>query len=370
MLAALLWQAAAVHTRFGGNWTSLYYSGELFSVPAELEAGTYRHGGSAGYDGQFYRMVAHDPLGLKRWTQHFDAESYRRRRIAVPAIAWALGMGQPRLIDISYIATIHLLIAAGVLLLGRLAESYGRHPGWGMAFLLYPASLSGVARLMPDLGLGVSICGYLLWRRERRWWAWAMLAFACLNRELGLLLVAAAAGQAVWRRRWSLGALWATAAVPAIAWWGVNSIQGRPGDGAALHGWLGQHALTGYFERIAEPVQYTGMRAANLILQAADAASMLGLAAAAAAAVWCWWRNRDGELEWLALAAASLAVVAAHPVFLRDECSTARAFSLLTGPLALMALKGGSGWLAVPMGLVTLRLALGMLGVLAVRFFS
>jgi hypothetical protein len=370
VLLALLWQATIVHARFGGDWTGLYYAGDGFSLPPELASRTYRHAGSNGYDAQFYRLAALDPLDLKGYSQYFDSPSYRRRRIGVPALAWLLGFGQSRLIDYSYIAVIHLLIAAGVGLLSRLAQSYGRHQAWGMAFLLYPATLSGVARLMPGLALGVSICGYLLWRQERRPWAWALLAFGCLTRELGLLLVAAAVGQELWRRRWALAALWTSSVLPAFAWWASIPSSGEPGGGSGNYQWLGSHAFAGFFERMAMPVHYTGFRPAELALQAADVAVMAGLAAAAVAALWCWWRNRGGDLEWLALAAASLAIVAANPYFLRDECSTARAYSLLTGPLALMALKGGSGWLAVPLGLLSLRLALGMVGVLAVKFFS
>jgi hypothetical protein len=312
VLMALLWQTASVNVRFGGDWTSLYYSGEYFSLPPDLEARTYRHANSPGYDAQFYRLLAHDPLDLKGYSQYHDAPVYRRRRIAVPVLAWLLGLGQPSLIDYSYLAAIHLLIGAGVFLLSRLAESYGRHPAWGAAFLVFPATLSGVARLMPDLALGVVICGFLLWRQERRVWAWVLLAFGCLTRELGLLIVAAAAGQELWRRRWVFVALWTSAAGPAFLWWaGARSGEGAAGA-SGNYGWLGQYAFTGFFERIAAPVRYSEFRSADIVLQASDAAAMLGLAAAAVTAVWCWWRNRSGDLEWFALAAASLAIVAVH----------------------------------------------------------
>jgi hypothetical protein len=364
VLLALLWQAAMVHSRYGGNWTSLYYSGARFSLPPELEDRTYRHPDSFGYDGQFYRLAAHDPLGLKGYSPYFDAAFYRKRRIAVPALAWLLGFGQSRLIDYSYLAVIHLLIAAGVVLLSRVAQGYARHPAWGLAFLLYPATLNGIARLLPDLALGVAICGFLLWRQERRLWAWALLSFGCLTRELGLVLVAAAVGQELWRRRWALGALWASSALPAFAWWVNIGYGGGRGGGSGNYRWLGGHAFVGFFERMAMPVHYTEYRPAELALQAVDVAVMAGLAAGSMAALWCWWRNRDGDLEWLALAAVSLAIVAANPHFLQDDYSYPRAFGLLAGPLALMALRGPNRWLAVPLGLLSLRLVLVMLGLI------
>lgn len=365
VLAALLWQAAIVHTRFGGDWTGLYYSGDRFRLPPELEEHTYRHRDSSGYDAQFYRLMAHDPLARKGCAGCFDAESYRRRRVAVPAMAWLLGLGQTRLIDFAYLAVIHLLIGAGVVLLSCLSESYGRHPAWGLAFLFYPATMNGVARLLPDLALGVAVCGFLLWRQNRWVWAWVLLAAGCLTRELGVLTVAAAAGQELWRRRWGLAAMWASTALPALGWWASLWQRSAPGSDSAKYGWLGSHALIGFFDRIVSPVDYAQAPLVDLALQLSDTAAVAGLAAGSAAAVWCWWRNRQGDLEWLALAAASLALIAASPVFLRDEYSYPRAYSLLVGPLALMALKGRIWWLAAPLGLLSLRLALGMLGLLA-----
>lgn len=370
VLLAVLCQAAIVYSRYDGNWTALFYSGTHFRLPPELKAATYQHRDSNGYDGQFYRLTAHDPLGLKGYSEYYDSPSYRRRRIAVPALAWFLGLGQTRLIDWAYLATVQLLIASGVVLLSRLAEGYGRHPAWGAAFLFYPATLSGVARMLPDLALGLSILGYLLWRREHKTWAWLLLAFGCLTRELGLLIVAAAVCHEIRHRGWTFALLWASAPLPAIAWWASLISSGVAGGGAGVSRWLGRHAFIGFFERMTWTAHYTDVDWVNLGFHVADVAAMAGLAAAGVAAVWCWWNNRDGELEWLALAAASLAVIAAHPVFLRDECSTSRAYSLLTGPLALMSLKGRNPWLAVPLGLLALRLALGILGVLAVNFLS
>ena len=43
VLLALLWQSSIVHSRYGGNWTALYYSSARFSLPPELAPVTYRH---------------------------------------------------------------------------------------------------------------------------------------------------------------------------------------------------------------------------------------------------------------------------------------------------------------------------------------
>ena len=72
LFAALLvsiWTAARIHYVFGGNWTALFYNSTMFPVPPELEEGTYRFE-AAGYDGQFYRFLAHDPFLLKGYARN------------------------------------------------------------------------------------------------------------------------------------------------------------------------------------------------------------------------------------------------------------------------------------------------------------
>ena len=54
---------------------------------------------SFGYDGQFYAQLAMDPtLRDPDFTEAIDAPAYRSRRILLPAVAYALGMGRPPLI--------------------------------------------------------------------------------------------------------------------------------------------------------------------------------------------------------------------------------------------------------------------------------
>src|SRR6266545_2530619 len=61
---ALAWLWATVELNYGGDWTALYYTGDRIVLPPALaaEENVYRFAGSAGYDGQFYHLIAHDPL--------------------------------------------------------------------------------------------------------------------------------------------------------------------------------------------------------------------------------------------------------------------------------------------------------------------
>src|SRR5262245_44209230 len=77
------WTAARVHYMFGGNWTALFYTGADLSVPRDLDARTYRVA-SVGYDGQFYRYLAHDPFLAKGYASYVDSPRLRFGRILVP----------------------------------------------------------------------------------------------------------------------------------------------------------------------------------------------------------------------------------------------------------------------------------------------
>jgi hypothetical protein len=59
---AFSWQWVVVHTAFQGNWTALFCAGDYFSRPPEMQHSEYVFKGSTGFDGQFYQLIAHDPL--------------------------------------------------------------------------------------------------------------------------------------------------------------------------------------------------------------------------------------------------------------------------------------------------------------------
>src|SRR5271165_274133 len=108
----LVWTATRVHYVFDGNWTALFCTGANWRVPPDLEPGTYRFAGY-GYDGQFYRYLAHDPSLRKGYARYMDAPQLRSRRLLVSLAAWLLAFGQPSWIDRAYIAVEMFSLALG-----------------------------------------------------------------------------------------------------------------------------------------------------------------------------------------------------------------------------------------------------------------
>src|SRR3954454_15757904 len=108
-----LWQAATVRFNYDGNWTGLFCTGSTLPVPPELAAGTRRSIHPVGYDGQWYRYMAHDPLLQKGFSKYVDDPQLRYRRILMSISAYALAVGRQSLIDYTYILLILVSIFAG-----------------------------------------------------------------------------------------------------------------------------------------------------------------------------------------------------------------------------------------------------------------
>ena len=140
-LVVFAWTAARIHYACDGNWTALFCTGTALRVPPDLDAGTYRFEGH-GYDGQFYRNLAHDPSLQKGYYRYMDAPQRWCRRLLVPLAAWAFGFGQRDWIDGAYIALELLFLALGTYWCARLLARRGRSPLWGLLFVVVPATVS------------------------------------------------------------------------------------------------------------------------------------------------------------------------------------------------------------------------------------
>jgi hypothetical protein len=217
------WQATLVYSLYGGNWTGLFYQGTQPKLPDDaVFAHTYVFPDDLGYDGEYYRIVAHDPLFTRGWYRYIDFPSMRYRRILVPALAWLLAFGQQRYIDGAYFAVILLFLFLGVYWLGRYAALFGRNPAWGLAFLLAPATLSGLERATIDIALGAVTIGFALYlrNRSRPLLLLMVLVMAGVSRETGLLLIFACVGAALARKDRYQFLKYSATVLPALAWYG------------------------------------------------------------------------------------------------------------------------------------------------------
>jgi hypothetical protein len=357
VLLVFLWQSATVRFNYGGNWTALFCTGDLRPVPAELGA-TYVFAHSDGYDGQFYRYVAHDPWARRGWSQYLDAPPLRRGRILLPAAAWLLAGGQDRYIDAAYISLVLLSIFLGIYWLGRWSELHTRHPAWGLGFILLPATLISVDRMTADVALAAA-CAGTLWYAARGCYGrvWILLAGALLTRETGLVLVAGCCAYALSGRCWRRAAFLAASCLPAFAWFAFVA---RRVVWVSPPGWLRSHfdyPAVGIVVKLFRPEHYPFAPHIAGLVQAADVLALLGILLAVALAVRSL-RHRPFQLDqWLILGFLGLVLVLGNLRYWNSAYNHARLLSPLLYLVSLRACQGGTLWTLAPVLLVDLRIA-------------
>jgi hypothetical protein len=356
IMAALLvfvWTAARIHYAFDGNWTAAFCTGKIFRVPLDLGAGTYRFEGG-GYDGQFYRYLAHDPFLQKGYSRYVDAPQLRFRRLLVPLAAWLLGFGQRDWIDGAYIAVEMLFVALGVYWCARLLARRGRSPLWGLVFVGVPATLASFDRMLVDGPLTALFAGFLLYCEEERWTrVWVLAMLAALTRETGLLLIAALVTDRLLHHDWRRAAWFASSGGAAVAWYGYLATR-LPHDGPvailSIPAW-------GLLRRLLWFRPYPDPRV-QLLLRVTDFLAVLGLAISIILAVHWGLEHRFGPVTLCVGFFAAMALVLGAPSHMIEAFGFARPVSPLLLWIMIEAVSRKTWSAMAPPLLVTLSVSL------------
>jgi hypothetical protein len=370
-LAVISWQGATVHFNYSGNWTALFMTGDVRPIPPELAAQTYRFHGSTGYDGQFYRYVAHAPWFRADWFTYFDSPRLRHRRILVPALAWLLAAGQDRRIDAVYIGLIVGWIFLGAYWLGLFAAEEGHSPAWGLGFLLLPATLTSIDRMTVDVALAALCVAFLRYAKKQAQGKpadaglYLVLALVPLVRDTGALLIAAQCGYELSRKRWRRAAGFATAILPTVAWFAcvfkyLPSVSTHSDRLYFLPSWLFKYPAIGIFLELFRPAVYRFGPGLNRTLQSADALALCGFLAVIAMGIWSLRRRPWDVEQWTILCFLALVLATSTPRFWAQVYSYARPFSPLILLTALGPLRRRAWWALAPLSAMALRVAIQM----------
>jgi hypothetical protein len=352
-LLVFAWTAGRIHYAFGGNWTAVFCTGTLFQVPRDLEAGTYRFEGS-GYDGQFYRYLAHDPFLRKGYSRFVDAPQLRFRRLLVPLAAWLFAFGQPGYIDQAYIALELLFVALGVYWCARLLVRRGRSALWGLLFVVVPATMASFDRMLLDGPLAALFTGFLLYCEEERWdRVWVLAVLAALTRDTGLLLGFAVVMDRLWYRDWRRAAWFASSALPAVCWYAYLAAL-LPHDGPVP---ILEFPAWGMLRRLLWFRTYSNSHV-QLLLRITDILAVLGLAVTLIIAVRWILESRLSPVIICVGCFGGLALVLGAPGHMIDAFGFARPVSPLRLWIMIEAVSR-KAWIAmVPPLLVSLSVSL------------
>jgi hypothetical protein len=351
VLGATAWLALNVVFNYGGNVTGLFYTGAGAALTPPMESHTRRAADRIGYDGQFYHLMAHDPLIRRGFLSFVDNPRARWRRIGVPGLAALLAAGSDRWVDWAYIGIQLAFVFAGVFWLSRYAQEQRLRPGWGLVFLAIPAVAVSLDRMTIDLALA-ALCVGLVFYAERRA-AYAILCAAPMIRETGMLLVIAWCVHSVIRKNGRAALLGGVSALPALGWWAY--VQARtPIDGTP---WLANYPFSGLIERTMQGLDAgptLWLRAASIFEELA----LLGMWLALALAFHLAWKRRWGLIEVTAITFAVFAATLGKLDLWSSAYATGRTQSPLLIMLGLVALRDRRWLPALPLLLVVPRIAL------------
>ncbi len=313
----------------GGDPTGLFYSGDRMPRPAELNSGFQFHS-SYGYDGQQYRVIAHDPLNRKGYWKYLDDERYRSRRILIPALAALFGGWSRQAVDLWFIAIVDISLALGGLCFVVLTEGMCPSLAAIAMYCAVPAVVASTDRMVLDGPLlAAFLAAWLFVRQGRDPALWVVLTCAPLIREAGLLITAGVALVFLSRRnfRGAMTALLTTA--PALVWWGWAMLHTVPSSAqAALSIPLIPQFLRLFTVKVrpVSPLE-------NVLFQATDFAAAACLILAfliLAARVWPLLRKRAlDEDSLLIIPSGLLAAFASGAQVVQEPYSFARVDSIL-----------------------------------------
>jgi GNAT superfamily N-acetyltransferase len=245
-LAVLLWQMLIWNGRHQRQVSGFFDHGAYFQLPPGL-AVTTRVNTGTGYDGQFYRLVAHDPLDARRYSRYMDDPRHRSGRILLPAAAHLLGSAAALGPDAAFVILILVSIFAGTLLTARLLHDAARPAWYALALPLLPGVLTSIDRMLVESTVLALIAGVV--RAEARGqWAAAVLcgALAPLARETGLLAPSALFVHATRCGHWRRATAAALAVLPWLAWSGWLTVRFPSGPASGIVSW----PLAGYLVRL------------------------------------------------------------------------------------------------------------------------
>jgi hypothetical protein len=344
-LVALAWQTLTVRAGYGGDWSALFYTGAFSRLPPLVASERpYVFPQSAGYDGQYYHLIAHDPLLHRGFAPYVDNPRMRWRRILVPGLAALLAGFDDDYIDSLYAAVLLGFVFLGAYWLSRWGARHGYPPWLGLGFLLVPATLISLDRNTVDVALAALTVGFALYQGPA---LYAVMAAAPLARETGLLFIAAQALCAARKREWRALGLSLATALPFLLWaWYVGR---RAAPDLTSH--LGMVPFGGIVYRAlhyaAYPLETAWVRKAALL----DYLAFLGVCAAMLLVL----RRRAGRLETAALAFCAALVFVSQPQVWAEAYAFGRIASPLLVLVSLMALRDRWWWGLLPLACVLPR---------------
>ncbi|MBA3974418.1 MAG: hypothetical protein C0504_09405 [Candidatus Solibacter sp.] len=341
LIAAALawtWIALTVHYTYQGHWTAMFTTGSSFHAPPEALKGEniYLFPG-AGYDGQMYHYIAHDPFNRRGFQRSMDDPRMRYRRILVPLAAWTLALGQDAWIDAAYFGVVLGLVTLGVYWMAMLASAHGRPPAFGFLFLFSPAAVISIDRMTVDIAAAAFTLATLYYfDTQRPVRLWLSIAAACLSRETAAIGPVALMAYSLWRDRSCRQPIFMASALLPAGLWTLFAASGTPASAAEAGTFIPFRYFAG---RILDPFDYSLPPLWQLIARTGDYLCLAGLALSVWYAVTRWRTLGASPAGWALLAWIGFFAFVGHAPMWNEPYNYGRIFT----PLLLLAAADGFG---------------------------
>ena len=359
LLLVVVCSEATVHVNYRNQWTGLFCIGERVALPPPLRANSYVFPNSTGFDGQFYRDIAHDPFNRRGFGRYIDDPRLRYERILLPLSANLLALGQDQWIDSAYIALVWFSVFLGVYWISRYAELEGRSAWWGLAYLALPCTPIALDRMLTDLPFTTLCVGFFYFARRQSFAGMFVTAmFACLTREMGVLLVGGYSGYLLWHKQFRRAITLGLAAIPFVIWLFIDS---RLTAGANLPYGCCSYPGSAIVSALRAPYQ------SSFIAEIIKGADVVSLAGFVLSILGLWYLGHKGMAKmpaalWVGWVFVLLAVMAScTPNSFNHVYDYGRQYSPLFVVVLFAAMAERQLILLAPIAMMTLRVGLQLL---------
>ncbi len=145
---------------------------------------------SIGYDGQFYYIMAHDPLILTKMYQYLDAPAYRYQRMLYPLLVYGLSCGIPDLIPFMLILVNLAAIIMGTYFVALMLKDRKMNPWYALFYTFLSGFLFTILRdLSGPLAAGFVVGGLFFYYRQNFIISALFISASVLTREIFLAVV-------------------------------------------------------------------------------------------------------------------------------------------------------------------------------------
>ena len=192
VIAVVLYAVLRDLSGYHGNWTGFIQFGADFAAGTHPPPGAIvLHGVNAhGDDGQFYYVLAQDPLHAH--LASLSGQTFRALRIGYPLLVSLASSISGASVPVTMVVVNVVVVLGASAGFACYALRQGWSPWWALVLGLLPGFLTATLHDLTDpLSVALVLAGLIAWTHQRRWLAATLLIGAVMTREADVVALVA-----------------------------------------------------------------------------------------------------------------------------------------------------------------------------------